>query len=124
VLKKGLLLISILYTVVLTTLCLVRLDNMPNVGVTFSDKIFHLLAYVVLTFLWINTILYKFELKKQSAILYGAIFCIIFGIVIEVLQGSLTSYRSSDFYDVVANTCGVLLTVLFLSIKKLAVIKK
>lgn len=97
---------------------------MPNVGVTFSDKIFHLLAYVVLTFLWINTILYKFELKKQSAILYGAIFCIIFGIVIEVLQGSLTSYRSSDFYDVVANTCGVLLTVFFLSIKKSAVIKK
>jgi VanZ family protein len=97
---------------------------MPNIRVSFGDKIFHLLAYVVLTFLWVNTLSYTFKLKKESAILYGAVFCIVFGIVIEVLQGNVTSYRSSDFYDVVANTCGVLLTVLFLSIKKSVVIKK
>ncbi len=115
---------SILYTTALAAVCLIKLNNLPNIGVSFGDKIFHLLAYLVLTFLWVNTFIYKFKFKKESAIVYAGVFCIAFGIIIEVLQGSVTSYRSSDIYDVVANTLGVLIMVLIFVIKNLVTIKK
>lgn len=102
----------------LTAVCLIRLKNLPNIGVSFGDKIFHLLSYLVLTFLWVSTLNYKFKFKIEKAIIYGAVFCIVFGIIIEVLQGSVTSYRSSDIYDVIANTCGVLIMALIFVIKK------
>ena len=123
-LKKYFFLLSVLYTAALTTVCLIRLNNLPNIGVSFGDKIFHLLAYLVLTFLWVNTFIYKFKIKKETAIVYGGLFCIAFGIIIEGLQGSVTSYRSSDIYDVLANTCGVLIMALIFVIKNLVTIKK
>ena len=108
----------------LSTVCLIRLNNLPDIRVSNGDKIFHLLSYLVLTFLWVNTFIYKFKLKKEHAIVYAGVFCIAFGIIIEVLQGSVTSYRSSDIYDVVANTCGVLIMMLIFVIKNLVMIKK
>jgi len=124
VLKKQFFLLSIIYTLALTTVCLIKLNNLPDIKVSNGDKIFHLLAYLVLTFLWVNTFIYKFKLKKEHAIVYAGVFCIAFGIIIEVLQGSVTSYRSSDIYDVVANTCGVLIMILIFVIKNLVTIKK
>ena len=37
--------------------------------------------------------------------------CFIFGIIIEILQGVITSYRTASYLDIVANTIGVLLAV-------------
>lgn len=116
--------VSVLYTAVLISLCLMKLNKVPYIGVSNGDKIFHSLAYVMLTFLWVNTFLQASKIKKEIVIPYVALFCIIFGIIIEVLQGTITDYRSSDIYDVVANTAGVLLTVLILSIHKLVHIKR
>jgi glycopeptide antibiotics resistance protein len=42
---------------------------------------------------------------------------IIFGIIIEVLQGTVTAYRSSDINDVLANTIGVLLMSVVIGMK-------
>lgn len=123
-LKKQFFLISVLYTTALAVVCLIKLNNLPNIGVSFGDKIFHLLAYLVLTFLWVNTFIYNFKLKKVFAIVYGGVFCMAFGIIIEVLQGSVTSYRSSDIYDVLANTLGVLIMVMIFVIMNLVTIKK
>ena len=107
-------LLSIFYTVVLTIVCLIKLNKMPNIGMSNGDKIFHLLAYVVLTFLWVKTFLFKFGFKKASSLLYIGLFCIIFGIIIEVLQNKLTTYRTLDILDILANTTGVILAVLVL----------
>jgi VanZ family protein len=123
VLKNLVFFLTISYTVTLTIVCLVKLNKLPNIGVSFGDKIFHFLSYSVLAFLWFNTFLYNFKFKKHSALLYAAVFSVVFGIVIEVLQGTLTEYRSSDIYDVIANTCGVLFTILILRIRNLVNIK-
>ena len=117
-LKKQVFLISIIYTVALTAACLMRLNNLPTIKVSSGDKIFHFLAYLVLTFLWVNTFIYKFKWKKETAIIYGATICIVFGIIIEVLQGSVTSYRSSGIYDVLANMSGVFFIVILFSLTK------
>ena len=123
-LKKQVLLISIIYTVALTAACLMRLNNLPTIKVSSGDKIFHFLAYLVLTFLWVNTFIYKFKWKKETAIIYGATICIVFGIVIEVLQGSLTSYRSSDFFVFLANLSVFFVMFIIFTIKKNRTIKK
>lgn len=44
------------------------------------------------------------------------LFAILFGIFIEVLQGSLTSTRSFDYYDVLANTTGVIIAAIMLKV--------
>ena len=101
-----------------------RLTNVPNIGVDFGDKIFHFLAYFVLTFLWFGACLYNFNFKKRKAIAYASLFSVFFGIVIEVLQYMLTTYRSLDIYDVVANTFGALLAVVIIALKNNIGVKK
>ncbi|WP_372753711.1 VanZ family protein [Mariniflexile sp.] len=118
VLKKVLILISILYSIALTVVCLIKINNLPNAGVSFGDKIFHALAYTLLSFLWYVTLKHRFLLTRKRALIYASLFSIIFGIVIEVLQGTLTASRSADIYDVVANTIGVFITILVVLLKK------
>lgn len=49
---------------------------------------------------------------------------VVFGIVVEVLQGTVTSYRSLDVYDMLANTFGALLATGVLVINNFKRIKK
>ena len=123
-LKNLFFLVSILYTLTLTVVCLIKIDNVPDIGVSFGDKIFHSLTYALLSFLWYKTLLFRFKLNKKSALIYAAVFSIIFGIIIEILQGALTTSRACDVYDVIANSAGVFFTVLVVSIKNLITIKK
>lgn len=122
-LKKYALIIAIFYSLALAMVSLVKINNLPNAGISHADKIFHFLVYSVLAFLWVNTFFFKFKYKKTKAIIYAALFSIIFGIIIEVLQGSVTASRHTDVYDAIANTLGVLFTVLILLINKKTYIK-
>ncbi|WP_282133952.1 VanZ family protein [Seonamhaeicola maritimus] len=93
---------------------LIKFNKLPDVGVDFGDKIFHFLTYGLLTILWLYTFLYNFKFNFRHAIFTAAILSIVFGIIIEVLQGSLTSYRAFDGFDALANTLGVLIASLAL----------
>ena len=123
-LKKYSFLIAIFYSLALATVSLIQLKNMPNIGVSFGDKIFHFVAYSVLAFLWFSALFFKFNVSITKAIVYSALSSIVFGIILEALQGSVTAYRSSDVYDAVANTLGVLFTVLILLASKRIHVKK
>ncbi|MEL0455098.1 VanZ family protein [Flavobacteriaceae bacterium SZ-1-7] len=116
-LKKVIFFLTLTYTLVLTLVCLVRLNNLPDIGVSFGDKIFHFLAYVVLTILWFGTWHYRFGLKTNKSIVYALVFAIIFGIIIEVLQDTLTDYRTLDAHDIFANSLGALLASIVLWFK-------
>ena len=110
--------ITILYTLALATICLVRVNEVVSkVAIPFGDKLFHFSTYVILTALWYSTFFYKFQKSKKKALWYAIIFCVIFGIIIEVLQGMVTTYRSSDINDVFANTTGVLLVAVVIGLK-------
>ena len=123
-LKKIALLAATIYSAALIFASLVKPENIPDIDVDYSDKIFHFLAYCLLTLLWFSAFFYHFNLKEKKAMIYAAMFSIIFGIIIEVLQDKLTIYRSLDVYDVVANTLGVILGVSVLVIKKFIGVKK
>ena len=83
-----------------------------------TDKMLHAGAYLFLAVLWKLYFVFKqpdFQ-RYTSNLLWVAFASFIFGMLIEVLQGTLTSYRTPDWWDVLANSTGVVLAVLFFTV--------
>ena len=118
--KRLLLIIALGYTIVLAILSLLSNDDVPHFGAKNEDKIFHLIAYAILTFLWYKVCA---TFKFKSAITLAIIGSIAYGIILEVLQGQFTVGRDSSFMDVVANSIGVAIVSLFLTFKKKTIVK-
>lgn len=80
-----------------------------------TDKMLHAGAYLLLVLLWKLFLVFQRSDYKSytSNLLWVAVLCLIFGMLIEVLQGTLTSYRKPDWWDILANSTGVGLAVLF-----------
>ena len=123
-LKKQVFLITVFYSLALATVCLIPLKKLPDIGVSFADKIFHSLTYVILAFLWFYSLVFHFKTSKIKSIIYASIISIFFGIIIEILQGTLTKTRQADFLDILANSLGVLLVALLLLLKNRNTVKK
>jgi len=123
VLKTYFFVITILYSIALTVVCLIDLNGVIEVKISSGDKIFHSLSYVVLTFLWYYTLYYNLKFNKGESLIYAVVISIIFGIVIEVLQETVTTYRSSDIIDVFANSIGAILASVVIAIKNKYILK-
>ena len=118
-LKKYALLVSICYSFILTAASLLKVNSVTDKFPANSDKVFHASAYCLFTILWFLTFYYKLGLKKAKALSLSVLLAITFGILIEVLQGVLTSNRQMELNDVIANTIGALIAaVVILSLKK------
>ena len=111
-----------LYTATLTFFSLYKITPEITVGeFSIGDKILHTSAYAVLFTIWKISffLIAKNNLSYKSTILKISVACIGFGMLIEVLQGTLTSYRQPDWLDVIANSSGVLTaSVLFLALER------
>lgn len=115
-LKKLILPISVVYTITLAVLSLIKVNKVTSELPTNSDKIFHALAYAIFTALWFLSFYYKIKLKKIKALVFSFLFSSVFGIIIELLQGSLTNNREADLFDVIANTTGTLIAMIIITI--------
>ena len=104
-LKGKMILIAVAITLSLVILSLIKIPAY-NLGVTHLDKWQHCFAYFVLSISWL-IVFYK---KKKKRLV--VVCCILLGVIIEISQNTLTSYRTGDFYDVIANSLGVLLGLL------------
>ena len=113
-LKRLALIFAIGYTVALTIVSLIKLNNLPDTGISFADKIFHFLAYALLTIFWFAAFSLGFSMKKKRAMFIAVVSAILFGIIIEVLQDTITESRALDVYDVLANSLGALLASVIL----------
>ncbi len=104
------------YTGAITYFSLIVMDFKVSVaGFDPTDKMLHAGAYLFLTGLWKLFFVFKatdFE-RYTANLLWVAFASFVFGMLIEVLQGTLTSYRTPDWWDVLANSTGVVLAVLF-----------
>ena len=105
-LKDNIFILAIGVTIAIAYLSLMKA---PKIEISFAntDKMYHLFAYFTLTISW----LFSFY-KKPNKKYYIVIACIIYGIIIELLQSNLTVYRTGDYLDVLANTFGVGLALL------------
>lgn len=113
--------LAISYTVALTIISLINLDDFPKLDVDYEDKIFHVLAYGLLNLLWFYTLL---NLKIVRPVLMAMVFSLVYGIILEVLQGQLTITRKLDIIDVLANSIGVTIVSLFIVIRNKTIVKK
>jgi len=109
------LLIAVVYTLIIATLSLVPLGRISVGGFNPTDKMLHGVAYFILALLW----LFYYLMKKSGISDYKwgffniSALVIVFGMLIDVLQGALTSYRQPDWADILANSIGVLIAFLF-----------
>ncbi|WP_181858114.1 VanZ family protein [Polaribacter sp. WD7] len=118
-LKDSLFFIAIGITIIIAYLSLIPVTT-KSVSFTGIDKVFHLLAYFTLGISWLTAFYRKTKYKYAIIIL-----CIVYGIIIEILQSKLTNYRTGDYLDILANTLGIFLALfLFNQILKKISIKK
>ena len=119
--KKAIHAVAIGYIILLTVGSLVKINHQSTFDIEFEDKIVHFLAYAILCFL-VFLSLYTKGINKSLT--YAALFSIIFGIILELLQSVTPQARVSEGLDVVANTLGILVMVAFISWKKQTLVKK
>lgn len=125
---KGFTLFVITYTVLLGVGSLVNTGTLVSAPNNF-DKVIHFAAYFGLAFVWMVWNRFRKpsyqEKKVVKPLLLIAGLAAVYGIFIEVLQGVLTTYRVPDGWDILANTLGVGVALLFvlLLINKTTVLK-
>ncbi|WP_323789275.1 VanZ family protein [Psychroserpens sp.] len=114
-LKRWSLPIVLVYVIALTYGSIGNVSDIPKLGFSFDDKIYHFLAYAILMALLFN---YVLTTSVKNKVLLSAGIAIIYGIIIEGLQSILTDFRTPDYFDVLANTAGVIFVILLLRFKK------
>ena len=105
-LLSNVLLIALTITLSIVFLSLFNTNRLPQTSIKVSDKLLHALAYLVLFWGWMAVFRKSKTLKTAFSLFLVLLF---FGIIIELLQGNLTAYRTADWKDVVANTTGLVL---------------
>ena len=120
VLKQKSLQIAILYTITLLIVSLITIDfgGLDSIVPSYGDKIFHFLAYGLLTLLWFFAMKWRYNISKIKTLLFVATACITFGTVVEVLQKVLTISRFYDEADILSNIFGVILMSILILLSK------
>ncbi len=109
---KNLLERNALWLAVLATLgvAILSLGAVPklNIGLDLksSDKYLHFIAYFSLCLLWFFAL--RDRLHRYIFRILIPLGLILYGIILEGMQGGLTTYRTADIYDAIANTAGVI----------------
>lgn len=101
-LDKYRFLIAIFITFFIAFLSLASVKSPIITDIQSADKYGHTIAYFVLSLTWLFAL---YRLKKYKILLFIGL--VGYGIIIEVLQGTLTTYRKADINDVFANTLGI-----------------
>lgn len=109
--------IAVIITITILVLSLIPVSDVLMSGVKNSDKFYHIFFYTLLSLSWLFYYKPFKKIKVKAAISVGLL---IYGIIIEVLQSTLTTYRTGDFYDVVADAVGIVIAlILFENLYKL-----
>lgn len=70
-------------------------------------------------FYFVFVLLWSYALKKKNnKTVKVVLFSIVYGIIIEVLQATITLNREADVIDALANSLGACTALLFLKLKK------
>ncbi len=110
-LERNSLLIAIAATLFLAVLSLSAVPKLNlGLGIKSGDKYLHFIAYFGLTILWYFAL--KERINEKVFKFFVPLALILYGIILEGLQSGLTTYRTGDIYDAIANTVGVIVALL------------
>jgi len=101
--------IAVTFTIFIAIASLASLNDMKSLKISISnfDKFLHLLSYFILTLSWFFAT--QGHAKKVRIQKYLIIILITYGIILEAIQGVMTTHRQADIYDILANAFGVIL---------------
>ena len=104
--------VAISFTIAITVGSLISVNNVVELPpIRFLDKFLHISAYILLTLSWLFAYYKNSNLYKRGILIAITIF--VYGIVIEVLQAAITTYRQADLLDMIANLIGIVIAWLF-----------
>lgn len=101
---------SIAWAILILYLSLANLNDsevIKDLLFPYSDKIAHFVVYALFSFFLMV------ERKITGKDFFSLILPVSYGVLMEVLQYSLTDYRSLEIYDILANTAGALSVWIF-----------
>lgn len=110
--------IALLWSIIILVLSLAskkyfKVGDVDNV--TGLDKIVHLFMYGLFTYLWAKALIVDINMKSIIALITVAS---TYGTVIELMQKYMTTNRSFDMYDAIANMIGAIIgAIIFLKYK-------
>lgn len=117
---------ALLFTVIATTAFLIPSSRIPSIRVKSPieiDKLIHMGVHFILVLSWLIYYARHRVNVKNISIFYIALSCVVYGIIIEVLQG-MTKTRGSEIADVIANMMGTGLGVLVFIVLKSKIKRK
>lgn len=89
-------------------------DDTPDINIPHFDKVVHFVFYFGAAVL--GTLFVRESMRDKPALVKTLVYvvsgAIIYGIIIEVLQYTLTDDRQGDIFDVLANSFGAVIGVL------------
>jgi VanZ family protein len=106
---------ALVWSLVTTVLCLLPGKDLPEVNIVNFDKLGHLSVFGLLCLLYLRwyAVIPKKTLKGKLLIVTAVV---LYGGLMELLQGAFYSDRTADWYDIAANSTGCLLA-LFVSLR-------
>lgn len=117
---RSILIIVALFTILATIAFLMPGSSIPTIRMkmfVWMDKVLHAGIHFLLVFGWLLYYVRHNSKVKIGAFIYISLSCVVYGIIIEVLQG-LAKTRASELADVFANITGTIIGLLvFLAIK-------
>jgi VanZ family protein len=121
--KKNIL--SILVALVILYLSLASSDTfmkVPLIGIPNIDKVIHFLMYFGL--MSVIIIENRKTIKSNKQLFLVALIPLFYGILMELLQLTLTSTRSGSLFDIAFNSAGIIVSILLWLSFKLLVINR
>jgi len=110
-LERNALIIAIVATVFLAILSLSAVPKLNlGLGIKAGDKYLHFIAYFGLSLMWYFAI--KDRINEKIFKIFVPLGLIFYGIILEGLQSGITTYRTGDIYDAIANTAGVIVALI------------
>lgn len=115
---------ALIWTCLIIYLSLANLGEIKIIQVKASDKLYHMACYFILGVLWFLFYDIKHGPIDKTKKLIISSCLVLFGIIIEILQTVLTTYRTFDLWDAFANAVGIFLANLFFNLIVKRIIKK
>jgi VanZ family protein len=102
---------SILWAAFVLVICLMPGSNVPKIKIPHFDKVVHVSIYMVLGLVtyygWIMQV--QFSSLRTRTVMKVMLVLALYGLTIEVMQGTLTADRSFDLWDALANSVGAVI---------------
>ncbi len=97
------------YSLLILALCLMPGENIPTASISHEDKLEHVVTFMLFGLLWMAASSTAKKRPWESIAVWAG--GTAFGVLIELLQGWLTSDRHLDPADALADTIGLIIGI-------------